>query len=169
MRLYLVRHATAVPRGSSARPQDAQRPLTPDGEREAERIAEGLKRLKLGIELVVTSPWARAVQTAERIAQVLGRQAPVRELSALRGDADPSETSLALKAFAGYHSVLLVGHEPHLSAWLAELVVLRGGLQVVIKKGGVACVEVKRVPPSQGSGTLRWLMTPKQLTLIGKG
>lgn len=169
MRLYLVRHATAAARGISAHPQDTQRPLTPDGEREAERIAEGLKRLKLGVELVVTSPWLRAVQTAERIAQVLGRRTSVQELPALRGDVDPSETSLALKAFAGYHSLVLVGHEPHLSAWLAELVVLRGGLQVVIKKGGAACVEVKHLPPPQGSGALRWLLTPKQLILIGKG
>ena len=60
MRLYLLRHATAVPRGTLNYGLDAKRPLTEDGHAQAQRIGRGLKRLKLPIEAIVTSPYVRA-------------------------------------------------------------------------------------------------------------
>jgi phosphohistidine phosphatase SixA len=69
-------------------------------------------------------------------------------------------------ATAGH--VALVGHEPHISAWLSLLVAGHSdALHCQFKKAGVACVEVDRVPPAPGSGTLRWFLTPKQLRQIG--
>ena len=167
MQLYLLRHAIAVPRGTAGYQHDAQRPLTDEGHAQAREVAAGLKRLKLEIEAMVTSPYLRAVQTAQEAASVLGMRAPIQELAELRAEANPRDTSLALKRFMAHDRLLLVGHEPHLSAWIAELVAGRGGMRCLMKKAGVACVEVDEVPPSSGRGTLRWLMTPKQLTLVG--
>ncbi len=167
MRLYLLRHAEAIPRGTAGYAQDAARPLTDEGRRQARQVAKGLQRLGVPAEVIVASPYVRAAQTAEEVARVLAFEEPVRTLEALRAEAKPRETSAALAALASHDHVVLVGHEPHLSAWLAELVAGEDGLRCVFKKGGVACVEVERVPPPRGSGTLRWLMTPKQLDLIG--
>ena len=167
MRLYLLRHAIAVPHGAPGYAQDAKRPLTQEGLVQAREVGAGLKRLKISPELILTSPYVRAAQTAEGVALALGKKAPVRELGALIAETDPKATSQALKEFSGCGELLLVGHEPHLSAWLAELVAGPRSLQCNFKKAGVACVEVAQVPPPTGSGVLRWLLTPKQLTLIG--
>ena len=166
MRLYLLRHALAVPHGTPGFRNDADRPLTREGQTQARQVAEGLRRLKLEPELILTSPCRRAVQTAEAAARALGTR--LDELPELRPGTPPSATTLALKPFTGRGDLLLVGHEPHLSDWLAELVAGPSGLRCVLKKGGAACVEVERVLPPAAAGTLRWLLMPKQLSLIGK-
>ena len=165
MRLYLVRHATAVPRGTPRYSEDSSRPLTDEGRAEAHQAAQTLRRMKIKPDLIVTSPYLRAAQTAELLAHGLGFAKAVRQLEALRAEEDPRNASLALRTFPGHDHVALVGHEPHLSAWLAELVA-KDGMQCVMKKGGMACVEITRVPPSTGSGTLRWLLTSKQIGLM---
>lgn len=110
----------------------------------------------------------RAAQTADAVHQVLQVRRPCRQLSELRAEESPHEASSALKQFEAWERVLLVGHEPHLSAWLSVLVADRvTGFHCQLKKAGVACVDVEQVPPPPGSGMLRWLLTPKQLTLIG--
>ena len=164
MRLYLMRHATAVPHGAPGYSDDSKRPLTEQGHAQARGVAEGLKRLELPIDAIYTSPYVRAAQTAEEAAHVLGANVAVKTLDQLRAEAEPRDTSQALKALAGYSHALLVGHEPHLSGWLAELT----GGRCLMKKAGVACVDINDVPPAAGSGTLRWLMTPKQLIAVGE-
>ena len=168
MRLYLVRHAEAAPRGTPGFAQDAQRPLTEEGHEQAKAVGEGLKRLKIAPSVIGTSPFLRAAQTAEHLAQVFGLTSTVRKLEALQPDAAAAETSTALRGLSMYQHVVLVGHEPHLSAWLSTLVAGEESLRCLFKKAGVACVEVDRLPPSRGTGVLRWLMTPKQLLMIGK-
>ena len=168
MRLYLVRHAIAVPHGTLGFAQDAKRPLTNEGQQQARDIGAGLKRLKISMDTIATSPYVRAKQTAEALAEVLGHGIPLKALEELRAETAPDATSLALKALSGCEHLMLVGHEPHLSAWMGLLVAGREGLHCVMKKGSVACVEIEQVPPPAGSGTLRWLMTSKQLALIGR-
>jgi phosphohistidine phosphatase len=167
MRLYLMRHATAVPHGAPGYPDDRDRPLTDAGREQARRVTQGLKRLKLPLDAIYTSPYVRAAQTADEAARVLGGRIGVKALDELRAEVEPRETSLALKAAVGHDHAVFVGHEPHLSAWLAELTSAQASLRCIMKKAGVACVEVDRVPPPGGSGTLRWLMTPKQLMAVG--
>ena len=165
MRLYLMRHAEAAPHGTYARDED--RPLTDEGRSQAREVAKGLQRLKILPDVIVSSPYVRAVQTADEVQRVLGEQIKRQELGALRSESYSRDTSLALKLFSPYEHVLLVGHEPHLSAWISELVAGEGGMHCVMKKAGVACIDIDQVPPRSGSGTLRWLMKPKHLALIG--
>ena len=165
MRLYLVRHATAVLRGTPGFPKDSRRPLTEEGRDEARRAAAALRRMKISLDAVVSSPYLRAMQTAEILAREVEFREPIQELDALRAEVEPRETSISLKLLADRDEVALVGHEPHLSAWIAELVAEQG-MRCVMKKGGIACIEIEQVPPPTGSGTLRWLLTPKQLALM---
>ena len=163
-----MRHAVAVPPGTPGYLRDAQRPLTEEGLRQAERVARGLQRLGVVFDAVATSGLVRAVQTATRVARVYGWREPFDELDALTPEADPAMTSLALKAFKGRAQVLLVGHEPHLSAWLGLLIGGPAGARCQMKKAAVACVEIEHAPPTAGSGVLKWLLPPKPLSLIGK-
>lgn len=169
MRLYLIRHAEAVPHGTPGYAQDEQRPLTKQGQQQAADVARGLKRLEAPIQVIVTSPYVRAVETAQIVRRTFDERVPLKEMPEMRAEAEPKATSSALKALATAGHVALVGHEPHLSAWLSLLVTGReGALRCQFKKAGVACVEVARVPPAPGSGTLRWFLTPKQLCLISR-
>ena len=168
MRLYLIRHAIAVPPGTPGYTQDALRPLTEEGHAQARQVAEGLKRLDIPLDVILTSPYVRAAQTAEHLSRAFGSRMAVKQSDALRAEADPIETSQALKTVADQEHVACVGHEPHLSAWVAHLVSGRDGMRCLMKKGGVACIELPRVPSPPGGGILRWLMTPKQLGLIGQ-
>lgn len=166
IRLYLMRHATALPHGTpSFREED--RPLTEEGRQEARAAAEGLKRLKIRPDAAFTSPYLRARQTAEEVLPLLCPGVLLKEIPSLRSEANPRETSQALKGLNGKH-LIFFGHEPHLSRWAAELVDPDAQAQLLMKKAGVACVETRQLPPSVGGGILRWLATPKQLALIGK-
>jgi len=168
MKLYMMRHAITVPKGTIGFAQDAQRPLTQEGHIQARQVAKGLKYLKLDISCIASSPYVRAMQTAEDVAKVLGYSMPIKEMPSLRSEASPSETSLALKSFAEHNAVLFVGHEPHLTSWIEQLAASFGNLNCVLKKAGTACIEIEKTPPSAGSGVLRWLMSPKHLALIGR-
>ena len=71
MNLYILRHGIAVDHGTPGFSNDADRPLTPEGERKLQRIAKAMQALDLGLDLILTSPYLRARQTAEGVAEVL--------------------------------------------------------------------------------------------------
>ena len=168
MRLYLIRHADAVSRDVPSAAPDAQRPLTKEGRQQAFEVGRGLKRLEATIRVVATSPYVRAVETAQEFRRAFDDGLPLREMPEMRSEADPKSTSAALKMFSVEDHVAVVGHEPHISAWLSLLVAgQEDALRCQFKKAAVACVDIDHVPPSAGSGTLRWFLTSKQLQLIG--
>ena len=160
MEIWLLRHAAAEERASSGR--DADRTLTDDGHRRAREVARGLAALEPGIELVMTSPYARARQTAEPAARALKLSRGLRESAALEPDRDPDEILDELRS-EKVESVLLVGHEPHMGALLGRLVYGRGGHPIPMKKAAVARVAWV----GSGPGTLRALLPPKVLALVG--
>lgn len=157
MDIWLLRHATAEDRSASGR--DADRVLTEDGLKRAERVGRGLAALELPIEAVWTSPYRRARQTAEAAAQELGLAKKLRETRALEPNREPREI---LEELAGHEAagILLVGHEPHLGGLLG-LLVGGEGLVLPLKKASVAWVEREgRV------GTLRALLPARVLERI---
>ena len=143
----------------SASGRDSDRELTPDGLRRAERVARGLAALEPSIELVLTSPYPRARQTAEPAARSLGLARNLRETRALEPGRDPSEILEEVRAeeVAG---VLLVGHEPHLGALLGILVA-EGRVQLPLKKAAAAWVAFE-----DGAGTLKALLPARVLERI---
>src|SRR5947207_3261160 len=68
MDLYLVRHAIAGVRDPNIWPDDSLRPLTKKGARRFRKAACGLGRFVRAPEVVLSSPFARASQTAEILA-----------------------------------------------------------------------------------------------------
>lgn len=161
--LWLLRHADAEPHGT--RP-DAERRLTERGHRQAAAAGGALRELGVGFAAVLSSPKARARETAELSLAVMDEgQAPPLELyEGLAGDfrAEQALDALAGVAHNGHAvqegPVLLVGHEPDLSRVVGELT----GARVDLKKGGLAVVRL-----GGGGGELVLLLRPAELALIG--
>jgi phosphohistidine phosphatase len=164
LELCFFRHGIAVEKDDPSVTSDAERPLTDDGARKTYAAAEGLKRLDGVYDQILTSPWLRAKQTADILAEVLGLPAP-ENLPQLAGDCAPSDL---LDALARHHGkrTLLVGHEPLLSATVVH--VLGGEWSLDLKKAGACSIEVDGLPPRK-TATLLWHLTSRQLRLMAKG
>ncbi len=157
MKVYFLRHGKAESR-SDWQGDDARRPLRPEGEDELRREAKTLRAMDLGLDVIVTSPLARARRTAELVADQLGMRERLVEDERLAHGFDVRRLEQVLAAHAPAEAVMVVGHEPDFSATISELV---GGGEIVMKKGGLARVDVSA--PVAGGGELVWLLTPSLL------
>jgi phosphohistidine phosphatase len=149
MRLYLLRHANAD--WPDWPGDDSRRPLTAKGRSQARRVAKFLRRAGVRLDLVATSPYPRAAQTAEIVAEKFAL--PVIMERAL----EPGFGVAALARILKRHSVselMLVGHEPDLSGMIRSLT----GGNVRMSKAAVACLEPEG---SSGEWRLLWLLSPK--------
>jgi len=159
MNLYLVRHGIAIDRTDPKAPAEAERPLTAKGVQKTRAAALGFVALKIKPDLLVTSPFVRAAQTAEIFAEALGYSPEkIRVSEALKPAADPADFAKELSQGKA-REVVCFGHAPHLDLLIAHLAGARGAF-TELKKSGVACLE--RATP-QGRWLLRWLLTPKAL------
>jgi len=159
--LYVVRHAIAEDRDAERWPDDSKRPLTPDGEARFRGAARGLRRIVPSVDVVLSSPYARAWQTAEILVDEAGWPAPepCEALEAVSASADALEP---IRARTGGGAVAVVGHEPHLSGLVSLLLAGdAGAVALDLKKGGVVCLELSGDP-----AVLRWAATPKMLRLL---
>jgi len=162
MDLYLVRHAVAFDYDPAQWPDDSQRPLTPEGQKRFKRSARGLQGLGASVDLMLSSPWVRAWQTAEILESEAGWPRPVA-CEALQSGRAPAEVLQALQPFTSYRTIVLVGHEPSLHELASYLLTAdMHHAQIEMKKGGVARLEVgEGLRP--GAGKLQWLLPPKVL------
>jgi phosphohistidine phosphatase len=158
LRLYFLRHGKAWSR-ADWREDDALRPLTGAGEAVVRAEGRAMKAMGLAPNIIVTSPLARARRTAEIVAAELGMSERLVEDRRLAHGFDAGRLAEIVEAQAEAASLMVVGHEPDLSATVAELT---GGGRVDIKKGGLARVDVKG--PQLDDGRLAWLLTPAQIT-----
>jgi phosphohistidine phosphatase len=157
MRVYFLRHGKAENR-MDWRGDDDARPLTAEGEKELRREASVLRAMDLELDVIVTSPLARARRTAQIVADELGLGGRLAEDARLAHGFDVRRLEQLLAAHGPAQSVMVVGHEPDFSATVSELI---GGGDVVMKKGGLARVDV--TAPVAGGGELVWLLTPPLL------
>ncbi len=158
MNLYLMRHAIAVEADGTL--PDSQRPLTEKGAHKLAKIARALKTLEVRPDLVLTSPYLRARQTAEMVAHVLGAQVAESENLTPFGSLEKLVTEI--QAHESLENLLIVGHEPCLSQWIGLLVAGNTGLEIEMKKAGVCKLSLDRLQPGR-CATLIWLMGPAQL------
>jgi phosphohistidine phosphatase len=153
LELYLVRHAHA---GNSAtwNGPDSERPLSPKGRRQAERLGTFLAERGFAPDAIVTSPKLRARQTAQLIADAIGIAINVDDR--LGGPLD-AQTIGEIAEHVGGTTVVLVGHDPDFS----ELCSLLAGAEYIpMKKGTLARIDLT-LPVQPGGGVLRWLVPPE--------
>ena len=163
MRLIIIRHAIAVPRGTPDIPDD-ERPLTRRGERRFREAARGLARIAARPDVLLTSPLPRALRTAEIAAAAWGKVKP-RKADALAGGSF-TEIAAIVDKLPREATVAVVGHEPDVSELLAAVLGSKDAAAFTFKKGGAAAVEVPG-PLGQG-GALVWAMPPRLLRRLGK-
>jgi phosphohistidine phosphatase len=161
--LYIVRHATAEPRGQGP---DEERALTPKGSARAAEVARGLRALGCRPERVLTSPLRRAEQTARILAETLCPDAPFEMCERLAPGASAEQLATEL-AGAVEGSVMVVGHAPDVTDIAAGLVCGRCGLDIAFKKAAACCISF-RSGPVLGEGRLEWLLQPSHLRALGR-
>jgi len=140
MKLYLMQHALAYPNE-----ENPERPLTPAGVQQAKETAEGIKRLGIQFDLIVSSTKRRAQQTAALIAEKI--RYPYSDI--LSTDALLPEASLdatrKILSMENAQQVLLVGHLPHLAKLADELL---GGGHLAFSNCGLSCLELFETGPA---------------------
>ena len=162
MELLIVRHAIAEDRevfAASGR-EDALRPLTAAGIRKMKRAARGLHEVLPSLDVLISSPFSRANETAE----ILRREYDLDMVETAR-ELEP-ETSLAdVAAWLGQLDqsvVAIVGHEPQLGRLVTYLVTGSERSGVELKKGGACLIEFEGKAMA-GGGRLIWAMPPRIL------
>ncbi len=164
--IYIVRHAVAGERGPSY-PDDRLRPLTDEGIARFRQAVRGLAAINVTVDLVLTSPLVRALQTAELLVAGLPGHPRMDTLDAL---APGGRVALIMEAIAQrsrqrQNRIALVGHEPDLGELAARLLAARGSIQ--FKKGAVCCIELQgRL--AGGPGTLLWHLPPRVLRRLAR-
>lgn len=160
MNLYLMRHANAGL--SRVNPLlDNKRGLIKEGKDQCMLMARVLSALKVQVDVIVSSPLKRALQTAQFVGTELGYDAKVEISPALGMDADYPAFLDLLAKYADREGVLAVGHNPNLFQFLGRLVTGNGGANLRMRKASIARVDLDRHPPQ-----IQWLLDPRTMRSI---
>lgn len=155
MKLYFVRHATASSKAAWSE-DDGLRPLTRAGRQRFSAAASSLIEAgALHPDLIVTSPLVRAEQTAELLAEALGRSVPIVEDARLGHEFDLPSLEAILAENPEVRSIAIVGHNPSFADVLSDVI---GEAEIEVRKGSVALVELETLTPP--TGRLVWLAPP---------
>ena len=154
MRLYLIRHAAALPVGGTITTDD-ERPLSQEGTKTVQLVAAGLKAMGCSPAIILSSPLKRAVETAQILMEVLRPPEGLQTSYDLAPGAAAADVS---GLFAGVEAdeAAIVGHEPDFGSMTAEFLGADG--EIEFKKGAVCCLEFEGSPSPPA--TLVWLMPP---------
>jgi phosphohistidine phosphatase len=162
--LFIVRHGIAVDPGTAGI-ADAERPLTPKGVKRMRQVADGLFRLDLKLDRIVTSPLPRARQTAEIVGEALDALELIEVANVLQAGTAAATIERWLRE-RREERLMIVGHNPSLSDLISLLVL--GTAQPLLcdlKKGAVAALE--RLAPTQGPYHLAWVAPPRLFRRLG--
>jgi len=153
MKLYFLRHAEALDGAD-----DAARPLSPRGKKEAREVARFLKQAGIEFDAAFTSPLVRAKQTAEVVLDVCG-STKLDVTSALLNEASEATFAEWLKGIPEAKHVCLVGHAPTLAERVRRLLGVEAPETFKMPKGGLACLETE----NRRTAALKFFITPKVL------
>lgn len=157
MILYLMRHADAGSfRGNPL--LDAKRGLVKEGKEQCMLMARALSAVKVQIDVIVSSPLKRALQTAQFVGTELGYDARVEVSSALAPDGTYAEFQEMLAEYGGHEGMLAVGHNPNMFQFLGRLITGNGAAAIRMRKASIARVDLDHHP-----ARLQWLIDPRTI------
>lgn len=166
MILYLMRHASA----GTVRENpvlDARRGLIKEGKEQCMLMARALNAMKVAVDLIVSSPLKRSLQTAQFVGTELGYDARVEISEALNPHASYGDFQTMLAKYANREAILVVGHNPNVFQFLGKLITGNGGAAIRMRKGAIARVDLDHHPPR-----LQWHMDPRTVrglySIVGK-
>jgi phosphohistidine phosphatase len=156
MELYILRHGIAEVRRPGR--DDAGRQLTGKGRQRLRLILELARRAGVSPSLILTSPYARAAQTAQMAADILACKKTLPADALLPGSS-PQAVWDEIRAHNSETSLLLAGHEPLLGQ-AASFLLGASWVLLELKKGALVSIFIDEFN-RQPRGLLRWLLTPR--------
>jgi phosphohistidine phosphatase len=160
MNLYIIRHAIAVDEATSDYPSDSERPLTDKGRKKMRQIAKALRHLGVEFDLILSSPYVRACETAEILADVFKMKDRIVFSDNLIPLGNPELVIGEINEKHSVDSLAIVGHEPHLSSLIGWLTSDGSKIEITLKKGGVCHLSADDLHHQDHRATLEWLLTP---------
>ena len=157
MEIYILRHGIAEEAHGGMK--DADRALTPEGAKKLQSVLRRARAVNVQPSIIVTSPYRRTRETAKVAAEILDGGSTLLESRALTPESSPEAVWDAVRAHKGEGQLMLVGHEPLLSAVYAYLLG-SPAVQIDVKKGSLGRIDIDRFG-AQPRGLLRWLIYPK--------
>jgi phosphohistidine phosphatase len=167
MNLYVIRHAIAVDAVTVDYELDRKRPLTDTGRKKMRQIARALRNLGVEFDLILSSPYARACETAQILADVFNMKKSVVVSDNLIPLVAPELLIAEIHEKYSVDSMAVVGHEPYLSSLIGLLVAGNAKIDITLKKGGVGYLTTDDLQHFDQRATLEWLLTPGILMEIG--
>lgn len=165
MNLYIIRHAIAEEEDPSG--EDNQRKLTDKGSKKMRQIAKGLRALGVDFDLILSSPYLRAKETAEILGDVFKMKKKIAFSDHLIPLGDPDLLIAEINEKYKADSLVLVGHEPYLTTLISLLIGQTSPIDMTLKKGGVCLLSTDDLHHTRRA-TLEWLLTPGVLVEIGE-
>ena len=156
MEIYLLRHAIAEEARQGQR--DSDRALTDMGREKLRRVLKRARAAGVKPDLIVSSPYRRALETAAAAAATLGYEGKVVTTQALIPNASPQDVWEEIRRHKEEAAILLAGHEPQMSA-LAAFLLNSPALVVEMKKAGLIRMDCDQFGP-QPRCVLKWMLTP---------
>jgi phosphohistidine phosphatase len=157
MEIYILRHGIADdPKHGQP---DSERALTDEGRDKLRRVLKRARAAGVTPSAILSSPYRRAVETADVAAKELDFAGNVQHTRALIPEAAPSEIWHELRALKDEPAVLLASHEPFTGRLTAYLLG-SPALQVDVKKGALIRIDCERVG-TEPHGVLKWMLTPR--------
>lgn len=161
MEIYVVRHGIAIDREDPKCPADPERYLTEEGIEKTKKVAAAVAAMDISPDLFLSSPYVRAMQTAEIFgAELEYAKQKIRQTDLLLPGAEPTLFFRELAKDKHTGTLFIFGHAPQLDDVIATALGSKHHV-TSLKKAGVALLEMKRLSPPNGQ--LVWLATPKIL------
>lgn len=153
MKLYLVQHANAA-----SKDVDPERSLTEEGRRDIQKVAAFIKPLNLSVVYLWHSTKARAIQTAEILAEVITINEEKIEREGLAPNDDV--TVIRDELIAAQQDIMIVSHMPFVSKLASLLLAGREFADTVaFRQGGI--VALNSSEPNQWQ--IEWMIIPELL------
>ena len=153
MKLYLMQHGRPV-----AKEDNPDRPLSDQGEKDVEKVADFLNKHGVRVEEAFHSGKTRARQTAEIMLSKLNPGLAVGQRDGLSPLDDVKDIANHIKV--AKKDLLIVGHLPHLGKLASLLITGSESVPVVsFQQGGMVCLE----KDAEGLWSVVWMLVPEIL------
>ena len=153
MEIYLLRHGAA-----DRNALDADRRLTEMGMAEVTEVITQARLSGFNPSLILSSPYTRALETAQLTARMLDYQQEILTAVALTPESTPQDAWNELRLYSEQPSILAVTHEPLITA-VASWMLGSARTEVEFETATLARIDIETMT-AKPRGVQRWTIKP---------